>query len=116
MFVVFTNLLSNAYKFTRNANSPKIDIGYNDLGDSDEIWIKDNGAGFDKRRADQMFGAFKRLHREDEFEGSGVGLAIVERIVKKHGGSVRAEGEIGKGATIYIQFPKKFEIPEPLPF
>ncbi len=104
--VVLTNLLSNAIKFTRTVDRPLIEIGHRDTGEEHLVWVKDNGVGFDSSRADQVFGVFKRLHRNDQFEGSGVGLAIVQRILHKHGGSCWAESRPGEGATLFIKLPK----------
>lgn len=105
--VVLTNLLSNAIKFSRKVSAPRIEIGHREEGDDHVIWVKDNGVGFDSGRADQVFGVFKRLHRNDQFEGSGVGLAIVQRVMHKHGGSCWAESRPGEGATLFIKLPRK---------
>jgi len=96
---VFTNLLSNAFKFTRGREQPSIQIGC--IGDQREnvYFIRDNGEGFDMEYADKLFQPFHRLHRKDEFEGNGVGLAIVQRIVNRHGGRIWAEARRGSGAT-----------------
>ena len=99
---VLVNLLSNAVKFTRHRESPKIEIGARREGGQIEFFVKDNGAGFDMEHTQRLFGVFQRLHRQDEFEGTGIGLAIVKRIVERHGGQVRAEGRAGVGATIFF--------------
>jgi PAS domain S-box-containing protein len=99
---VFQNLLSNAWKFTRKVDRAVIEFGVTDDG---EFFIRDNGAGFDMNYANKLFGAFQRLHADDEFEGTGIGLATVARIVHRHGGSIRAEGTVGAGATFYFTLP-----------
>ncbi len=107
--VVITNLLSNALKFTRNHIMPEITIGYRSQEDRDVLYVKDNGVGFDPKFKDQAFSAFKRLHDPEQFEGTGVGLAIVNRVVGKHGGEVWAESAVGKGTTIFIALPRATE-------
>ncbi|HZY99169.1 MAG TPA: ATP-binding protein, partial [Candidatus Baltobacteraceae bacterium] len=99
---VLENLMGNAWKFTRKAEGPRIAVGRTEEG---EFVIRDNGAGFDMAYGNKLFGAFQRLHANEEFEGTGIGLATVARIVHRHGGSIRAEGEIGKGATFYFSLP-----------
>ena len=101
--VVFTNLLSNAVKFTRGRDRPIIQIE-SQPGNGDEVVVvvKDNGAGFDPRFQDKLFGVFQRLHRDDEFEGTGIGLATVRRIIERHGGRVWADGNLDRGATFFV--------------
>ncbi len=100
-----TNLLSNALKFTRECKESIIEIGGRRENGKVTIFVKDNGAGFDVAYADKLFQVFNRLHREDEFEGAGVGLATVRRIIERHEGKVWAEGAVGNGATFYFSLP-----------
>ena len=99
---VFVNLLSNAFKFTRQKDHPIIKIGGQRKNSTSTFCIQDNGAGFDMAYADKLFGVFQRLHRQDEFEGTGVGLAIVHRIISQHGGKIWAESAPNQGATFYF--------------
>jgi light-regulated signal transduction histidine kinase (bacteriophytochrome) len=97
--VALENLLANAWKFTAQRDPAHIEVGATADGDARWFFVRDDGAGFDRRYADTLFGAFQRLHRQDEFEGTGIGLATVQRIVHRHGGTIRAEGDVGYGAT-----------------
>lgn len=107
--LVWRNLIGNAIKFSRKKDAPTIDIGIMEDASGSNIWttfyVNDNGTGFDAKYQAKLFGIFQRLHKQEEFEGTGVGLAIVHRIVSRHGGRVRGESELGSGATFYFTLP-----------
>ena len=103
---VWENLISNAVKFTGNKKNPKIHIGADkDADDKTFFFIKDNGIGFNQKYVDKIFGVFQRLHNSNEFPGTGIGLANVKRIILKHGGEIRAEGKVNKGASFFFTLP-----------
>ncbi|MBV9470696.1 MAG: hypothetical protein JOZ57_15765, partial [Abitibacteriaceae bacterium] len=104
---VFVNLLSNALKYSRKRGKTIIEVGWCEGNETGEpiYYVKDNGVGFDMKYAPNLFGVFQRLHRAEEYEGTGVGLAIVQRIIQRHGGRVWADAELGKGATFFLTLP-----------
>jgi light-regulated signal transduction histidine kinase (bacteriophytochrome) len=102
---LFLNLLSNALKYTRKRDGARIEIGAERRGAEQVVFVRDNGAGFDMAHAEKLFVVFQRLHAEEEYSGTGIGLAIVRRVAERHGARVWAEATPGRGATFYVAFP-----------
>jgi len=103
--IALENLLDNAWKFTANTKDAVIEFGCRQLPGEKQIFIKDNGAGFDPEFSAKLFKVFTRLHKDNEFPGTGIGLATVERVIKAHGGRIWAEGQLEKGTTVYFVLP-----------
>jgi len=103
---VLNNLIANSIKFTAPKEEGIIEVGAQNGSDENIYYIKDNGVGFDMKYSNKLFGLFQRLHGASEFEGTGVGLSIVQRVIRRHGGTVWGEGELNKGATFYFSLPK----------
>src|SRR6185295_4342937 len=105
---VWVNLIGNALKYSSKRDAARVEIGGQIEGEENIYWVRDNGAGFDPRYAAKLFGVFQRLHSNEEFTGTGVGLAIVQRVVTRHGGRVWAEGRPGEGACFFFSLPRAY--------
>jgi light-regulated signal transduction histidine kinase (bacteriophytochrome) len=105
--IVLANLLENAWKFTARRQRPAVEVGPMQDTALPTYYVRDNGAGFDPAYASRLFGAFQRLHPDREFPGTGIGLAIVQRVIARHGGTVWADSRPDQGATFYFTLPRK---------
>jgi light-regulated signal transduction histidine kinase (bacteriophytochrome) len=103
--ITLENLLGNAWKFTAKTSAPRIELGTRTEADERIYFVRDNGAGFDMKYADKLFGAFQRLHSDKEFPGTGIGLATVQRIISRHGGRIWVDATPGAGATFSFTLP-----------
>jgi len=103
--IALENLLANAWKFTSRQPQPRIEVGSCSRNGNRAYYIRDNGAGFNMSNATRLFGVFQRLHSQEDFPGTGIGLATVRRIFTRHGGEIWAEGEVNQGATFYFSLP-----------
>src|SRR5690606_28759410 len=113
--LVWVNLLSNAVKYSARNPAPRIEVSFGPVGDEPRVFtVKDNGAGFDMLYADKLFGVFPRLHSAQEYDGTGIGLAMVRRILERHGGRIWAQAAPGEGAVFYFVLPEDEE-PAPGP-
>jgi len=101
--IALENLLGNAWKFSSGREHARIEMGYARNNGRSAYYVRDNGAGFNMEYGDKLFGVFQRLHPDKEFEGTGIGLATVQRIISRHGGTIWAEGAVGRGATFYFR-------------
>jgi signal transduction histidine kinase len=109
------NLIGNAWKFTAPREQGRIELGVEELDGAPTYFVRDNGAGFDNAQAGKLFAPFKRLHPHDQFEGSGIGLATAQRIIRRHGGHIGAEGKVGEGAVFRFTLNPGLPAPEAAP-